>query len=136
MSWWVNTCSRRWRPGVCSSSENLDGNGKQWKKHLVHRGDEHHQGAHVADLDRDGDLDIVSIGWTHNKVLLYENKSIGERPMIGVWYGDEQKFGRTGNPLLLVAHHAGVTFGNVQVTPVRVRSADRGGKADAVTGYK
>ncbi|MBI1898049.1 MAG: VCBS repeat-containing protein, partial [Acidobacteria bacterium] len=78
--------------------ENVDGAGRQWRKHLVHQGDEHHQGAHVVDIDRDGDLDIVSIGWTHNKVLLYENKSVDLRPVINVWYGDEQKFGRLGNP--------------------------------------
>jgi len=27
----------------------------------------------MADMDRDGDLDILSIGWGHNTVLLYEN---------------------------------------------------------------
>ena len=56
--------------------ENLDGAGLKWKKHLVHQGDEHHQGAHLVDIDRDGDLDIVSIGWTHNQVLLYENNAV------------------------------------------------------------
>lgn len=30
----------------------------------------------VADMDKDGDLDILSIGWSHNRVLLYENKAI------------------------------------------------------------
>ena len=29
----------------------------------------------VSDLDNDGDLDIISIGWTHGRVLLYENKT-------------------------------------------------------------
>jgi hypothetical protein len=52
---------------------NLDGRGREWYAHTVHRGDEHHDGAQTADLDKDGDLDIVSIGWTHARVLVYEN---------------------------------------------------------------
>ena len=54
--------------------ENTDGRGTRWKEHLVWRGDEHHDGAHVADMDGDGDLDIVSIGWGHRQVLYYENR--------------------------------------------------------------
>jgi FG-GAP-like repeat len=56
--------------------ENVDGKGKIWLPHLVYTGDEHHAGAIVADIDGDGDLDIVSIGWGHGRVLLYENKAI------------------------------------------------------------
>jgi len=59
--------------------ENADRLGRQWTAHAVHTGDEHHQGAQTVDVDRDGDLDIVSVGWTHNRVLLYENKA-NERP--------------------------------------------------------
>ncbi|MCB0190092.1 MAG: VCBS repeat-containing protein, partial [Caldilineaceae bacterium] len=55
--------------------ENLDGNGIQWQAHTVHIGDEHHDGAHVVDIDNDGDFDILSIGWRHNRVILYENQS-------------------------------------------------------------
>jgi hypothetical protein len=56
--------------------ENLDGKGGQWRAHEVSRGDEHHDGAQLVDIDGDGDLDIVSIGWGHPRVLLYENKAI------------------------------------------------------------
>lgn len=56
--------------------ENL-GQGKSWKTHVVHRGDEHHDGAQLADIDGDGDLDILSIGWSHGRVLLYENLALG-----------------------------------------------------------
>lgn len=53
--------------------ENLDGRGTQWARHLVHEGDEHHDGAQLVDIDGDGDLDIISIGWGHSGVILYEN---------------------------------------------------------------
>jgi hypothetical protein len=53
--------------------ENLDGRGQSWREHLVWTGDEHHDGAQVVDIDGDGDLDIISIGWGHKQVLLYEN---------------------------------------------------------------
>lgn len=53
--------------------ENADRTGRQWTRHTVHKGDEHHQGAQTVDIDHDGDLDLVSVGWTHNLVLLYEN---------------------------------------------------------------
>jgi len=56
--------------------ENLDGKGSVWLKHQVYQGDEHHDGAVTVDIDNDGDLDILSIGWGHSNVLLYKNKSV------------------------------------------------------------
>ncbi len=53
--------------------------GEIWVPHLVHRGDEHHDGAQVVDIDGDGDLDIVSIGWFHDDVVLYENLAVNTR---------------------------------------------------------
>lgn len=58
--------------------ENGDGRGGCWKPHAVFTGDEHHDGAHVVDIDTDGDLDIISIGWGHSNVILYENKAIAK----------------------------------------------------------
>lgn len=55
--------------------ENVDGQGTQWTEYVVYTGDEHHDGAQVVDIDGDGNLDIISIGWGHDNVLLYENKA-------------------------------------------------------------
>jgi len=55
--------------------ENADGQGASWTEHVVYTGDEHHDGAQVVDIDGDNDLDIVSIGWGNDKVILYENLS-------------------------------------------------------------
>ena len=54
--------------------ENVDGQGTSWREQLISAGDEHHAGAHVVDIDSDGDLDVVSIGWNSNQVVLYENR--------------------------------------------------------------
>ncbi|HWQ96138.1 MAG TPA: VCBS repeat-containing protein [Candidatus Methylomirabilis sp.] len=56
--------------------ENSDGKGNIWNKHIIYTGDEHHDGAQTIDIDNDGDLDIISIGWSHGRVLLYENKAV------------------------------------------------------------
>ncbi|MEO8167822.1 MAG: FG-GAP-like repeat-containing protein, partial [bacterium] len=58
--------------------ENLDGYGNAWAMHTVFTGDEHHDGAQVVDIDNDGDLDIISIGWQNYKTILYENRAITE----------------------------------------------------------
>jgi len=54
--------------------ENVDGRGTNWITHIIHIGDEHHDGTQLVDIDNDGDLDIISIGWTHPNVIIYENK--------------------------------------------------------------
>jgi hypothetical protein len=56
--------------------ENADGVGGEWIEHVVHTGDEHHDGAQVADISGDGDLDIISIGWDNDLVLFYENRAL------------------------------------------------------------
>jgi hypothetical protein len=58
--------------------ENQDGVATSWKQHVVHTGDEHHDGAVMVDIDNDGDSDIVSIGWKEPEVWLYENKAIDQ----------------------------------------------------------
>lgn len=56
--------------------ENVQGDASFWAIHVIHVGDEHHDGALIVDIDNDGDLDIVSIGWGHDRLLIYENLSI------------------------------------------------------------
>lgn len=55
--------------------ENL-GSGRAWRGHRISQGDEHHDGALLVDLDRDGDADVASIGWGHHRVLVYENPAL------------------------------------------------------------
>jgi len=55
--------------------ENLGGYGAAWRPRLIHVGDEHHVGARLFDVEGDGDLDIVSIGYTHKRMMIYENLS-------------------------------------------------------------
>lgn len=64
-------------PGSAKLSifENADGRGRAWVQRDIHTGDEHHDGAQLVDIDSDGDLDIISIGWGHSRVLLYENQA-------------------------------------------------------------
>jgi len=52
----------------------------EWREHLVATGHEHHDGTQLADIDGDGDDDIVSIGWSHGGVLLYERRACAGEP--------------------------------------------------------
>jgi hypothetical protein len=46
--------------------------GAGFQRYQVAVGDEHHDGTQLVDIDGDNDLDIVSIGWEHGRVILYE----------------------------------------------------------------
>jgi hypothetical protein len=54
--------------------------GSEWTAHLVDSGPkdeiDHHDGTQAVDIDADGDLDIVSLGWYTPKVWLYENLAV------------------------------------------------------------
>ncbi len=55
----------------------FENSGGSWIERVVATGHEHHDGAQLVDIDADGDLDIISIGWAHGNVLLYERVSCG-----------------------------------------------------------
>jgi hypothetical protein len=55
------------------------GRGESWTPVLVDSGLEHHDGTRFVDIDNDGDLDLISIGWTHGNVVLYENEACAGR---------------------------------------------------------
>lgn len=69
----------RGRPNRVLVFENQDA-GRTWQPHTVDSGDpagiDHHDGTQLVDIDGDGDLDIVSVGWYNPKVWLFENKAI------------------------------------------------------------
>ena len=77
--------------------ENTDFIGQTWAEHLVYMGDEHHDGAQVVDIDGDGDLDIISIGWANSNVLLYENLAVNAR---GSVRSTAMTHGKTGSAAL------------------------------------
>jgi hypothetical protein len=59
--------------------ENVD-KAKDWDVLLVDESPveiiDHHDGTVLVDMDEDGDLDIISVGWYNPKVWIYENLSI------------------------------------------------------------
>jgi len=54
--------------------------GATWITHVVDPGDstpiDHHDGTQLIDMDLDGDLDIVTIGWDITTLVIYENLAI------------------------------------------------------------
>ena len=52
--------------------------GATWKQHVIDKGPkdqiDHHDGTQAVDMDNDGDLDIISIGWYNPKVWIFENR--------------------------------------------------------------
>jgi len=59
----------------------FENTGKQnnWKYHLIDKDlnniIDHHDGTQLVDMDMDGDLDIISVGWYNKKVWLFENNA-------------------------------------------------------------
>jgi len=57
-----------------------ENDGGTFQEFRIDIGNEHHDGAQLTDIDNDGDLDVVSIGWMHNRVLLYEQTGCPQEP--------------------------------------------------------
>ncbi|MBW2256991.1 MAG: VCBS repeat-containing protein [Deltaproteobacteria bacterium] len=57
-----------------------DGSGTSWTTHTVDPGDssviDHHDGTQIVDMDLDGDLDIISVGWSKRSLVVYENLAV------------------------------------------------------------
>ena len=55
-----------------------NGDNSSWPNHIVDNQSksiiDHHDGTQAVDLDNDGDLDIISIGWSNAKLWVFENK--------------------------------------------------------------
>jgi hypothetical protein len=53
------------------------GRGAQWIEHVIDKGPkneiDHHDGVQSVDIDDDGDLDLISIGWYNPKLWVLEN---------------------------------------------------------------
>jgi len=66
--------------GEVTLYENTAGDGLTWTPHVVDGGDssviDHHDGTQLVDMDLDGDLDIISVGWTKRSLVIYENLAI------------------------------------------------------------
>lgn len=60
------------------------GDGSSWTQHVIDDDSkgiiDHHDGTQAIDMDGDGDLDIISIGWTNPKLWVYENLAIDGIP--------------------------------------------------------
>lgn len=54
-----------------------NGTASNWPMHVIDRQPanviDHHDGSQLVDLDGDGDLDIISIGWNNPKLWIFEN---------------------------------------------------------------
>jgi hypothetical protein len=86
--------------------ENLDGKGGSWREHIVNTGKKEHEGA-AADMDGDGDVDILIKTWAAGDQYYLENQlipnpgwtalkrvSIGTPPAKAY----RSRSGRSGNP--------------------------------------
>ena len=62
--------------------ENIN-SGSSWRPHVIDKDSknkiDHHDGTQAVDLDNDGDLDIISLGWVNLKVWVYENLQVTNR---------------------------------------------------------
>jgi len=70
------------QPWFIRVHSNLNGDGSSWSKDIINNGlrDETLTGqssVFVADMDNDGDMDIIGSGWDNNRIAWYENNGAG-----------------------------------------------------------
>ncbi|WP_133644025.1 PKD domain-containing protein [Zeaxanthinibacter enoshimensis] len=137
-----------------------------WIKHTIHPGTptfDHHDGAQVVDIDEDGDLDIVSIGWNNITPRIFENTTgsapVNSPPMVlnpgdqlfnegaivnlqiqgsDPDFSDVLTYTAQGLPAdLSIDPDTGIIGGNLSAAqgsyPVTVRVTDNGGLFDETT---
>ncbi|MEO7426125.1 MAG: VCBS repeat-containing protein [Fibrobacteria bacterium] len=73
--------------------ENLDGHGGQWEEHVILEGPLRIHDATVADLDGDGDLDILAKDWAEGSQFYLENQLV---PNAGAGVRGLKRESRTG----------------------------------------
>ncbi|WP_276166308.1 PKD domain-containing protein [Zobellia alginiliquefaciens] len=79
-------------------------NSGTWITHTINAGGtgfDHHDGAQVVDIDNDGDLDIVSIGWDNIVPRIFENKSTVSNSVPIVNAGDDREINLPTSELTL-----------------------------------
>ncbi len=64
------------------------GTASNWTSYVIDKQSkntiDHHDGTQAVDLDNDGDLDIISIGWKNAKLWIFENKADGNISNINI----------------------------------------------------
>jgi hypothetical protein len=54
-------------------------NANNWTPHVIDDGHgteiDHHDGTVLVDIDHDGDMDVISVGWYNKHIWIYENKT-------------------------------------------------------------
>ena len=97
--------------------QNVSGDASDWRQLLIHDGESNHDGTQFADLDLDGDLDVYTIGWRHDGVVIHENLSSAIAAPI--WHDDARRY------RIDLTHTAGPTgaFERPAVTEVNLTGA-------------
>jgi outer membrane protein OmpA-like peptidoglycan-associated protein len=70
----IDVLSASWYDNKIAWYENTAGDGKSWNTHVISTKAYYATGVFAADIDGDGDMDVVSSSWLDDKVAWYENE--------------------------------------------------------------